>query len=91
MPCQRAKNKVRFGGYLDRKLHSEIVELANCEGMSRDKFGFLKRLLREALEPALPALPAKNPLPVNSQIASARGLTDRRQYPLQPIVGRRPA
>ena len=88
MPCQRAKNKVRFGGYLDRKLHSEIVELANCEGMSRDKFGFLKRLLREALEPALPA---KNPLSGNGQIALAKGLTARPQYPLQPIVGRRPA
>ena len=46
MPGQRAKNKVRFGGYLKRALYLEIVELANSEGMGHDKFGFLRQLLR---------------------------------------------
>ena len=75
MPGQRAKNKVRFGGYLKRALYLEIVELANSEGMGHDKFGFLRQLLREGLAPAMPAA---SPLPPNGQIPSAKELTDPR-------------
>jgi hypothetical protein len=87
MPGKRAKNKVRFGGYLERDLYNEIVELANSEGMGHDKFGFLKRLLREALTPAMPAA---SPLPRNGQIAPAKVLTDPRGYGVLSAGGGQP-
>jgi len=49
MPGQRAKNKVILGGYVDRALHREIVKLARIEGMANDRFGFVKKLILEAM------------------------------------------
>jgi hypothetical protein len=49
MPGQRAKNKVRFGGYVDRRLHGEIVKLARKEGMERNVFGFAVKLIQDAV------------------------------------------
>jgi hypothetical protein len=50
MPGQRAKNKVILGGYVDRELHREIVRLARLEGMAHDRFGFVKKLILEAVD-----------------------------------------
>lgn len=50
MPGQRAKNKVILGGYVDRTLYREIVKLARIEGMAHDRFGFVKKLILEAVE-----------------------------------------
>lgn len=49
MPNQRSANKVRLGGFIDRELHREIMTLAKQEGMARDKFGFTRKLIEEAL------------------------------------------
>ncbi len=49
MPGQRAKNKVILGGYVDREFHREIVQLARVEGMAKDRFGFVKKLILEAV------------------------------------------
>ena len=48
MPNQRSKNKVHLGGFLDKELNEEIIKLAQAEGMN--KFGFVVKLIREALE-----------------------------------------
>lgn len=50
MPGQRAKNKVILGGYVDRDLHREIAQLAKMEGMANDRFGFVKKLILEAVD-----------------------------------------
>lgn len=49
MPGQRARNKVILGGYVDREVHREIVQLARIEGMANDRFGFVKKLILEAV------------------------------------------
>ncbi len=50
MPNQRAKNKAHLGGFVDRKLNQELTRLAKVEGMERNKFGFVQKLIREALD-----------------------------------------
>jgi hypothetical protein len=62
MPGKRAKNKVRFGGYVESQFYHELAQLAADEGMCNDKFGFVKRLLREAL-----GLPPPDPLAQNGR------------------------
>jgi hypothetical protein len=49
MPNQRSKTKVLLGGYLDSRLNGELVRLARREGMDDNKFGFIQKLIREAL------------------------------------------
>jgi hypothetical protein len=50
VPNQRAKNKAHLGGFVDHKLNLEIVRLAKAEGMGKNKFGFVQKLIREALD-----------------------------------------
>ena len=50
MPNQRSKNKAHLGGFVENELHAEIVRLAKKEGMENNKFGFVKKLIREAIE-----------------------------------------
>ncbi len=50
MPNQRSKNKSHLGGFVDKDLHAEIVRLARLEGMESNKFGFVQKLIREAIE-----------------------------------------
>lgn len=50
MPNQRSKNKLHLGGFVDKELHAQIVRLAKREGMEFNKFGFVQRLIVEALE-----------------------------------------
>ncbi len=70
MPGKRAKNKVRFGGYVDSKVYLEIAQLAAEEGMCHDKCGFLKRLICEALGLVLAAsLPANAQPAVNATVS----------------------
>jgi len=52
--------------------------------MGRDKFGFLRRLIREALGPALPAT---NPLSPNGQMAPVNGSTGPSPYALFALGG----
>jgi hypothetical protein len=49
MPNQRSKNKAYLGGYIDKALHAEIVKLAKAEGMAHNKFGFVEKVVREAM------------------------------------------
>ena len=49
MPNQRAKNKVRLGGFVDRELYREVVALAKEDGMAHNKFGFTQKLILEGL------------------------------------------
>jgi hypothetical protein len=49
VPNQRAKNKVRLGGFVDRKLYRAVVALAKQEGMEHNKFGFAQKLILEGL------------------------------------------
>jgi hypothetical protein len=49
VPNQRSKDKAHLGGFVDRKLHREIVRLADAEGMADNKFGFVQKLIHEAL------------------------------------------
>ncbi len=49
MPNKRSKNKAYIGGYIDRALHEEIKQLARADGMEHNKFGFVEKLIREAL------------------------------------------
>jgi hypothetical protein len=49
MPNQRSKNKSYIGGYIDKNLHEEIKVLAREEGMEKNKFGFVEKLVREAI------------------------------------------
>ncbi len=55
MPCQRAKDKVRLGGYIERDLYLEILAEASGQGREHNKFGFVIQLMREALGSSLPA------------------------------------
>jgi hypothetical protein len=50
MPNQRSKNKLHLGGFVDKELHTEIIRLARREGMEFNKFGFVQKLIVEALE-----------------------------------------
>jgi hypothetical protein len=50
MPNQRSKNKSHLGGFVDKELHNEIIRLAKKEGMESNKFGFVQKLIREAIE-----------------------------------------
>ncbi len=50
MPNQRSKNKVYLGGFVDRQLHREIIRLTKAEGMAKNKFGFVEKLIHEALQ-----------------------------------------
>lgn len=50
MPNQRSKNKAHLGGFVEKDLHDEIVRLAKKEGMDANKFGFVQKLIREAIE-----------------------------------------
>jgi hypothetical protein len=50
MPNQRSKNKLHLGGFVDKHLHSEIVRLAKKEGMESNRFGFVQKLIVEALD-----------------------------------------
>jgi hypothetical protein len=49
MPNQRSKNKAYIGGYIDKVLHAEIVRMANEESMEHNRFGFVEKLIREAI------------------------------------------
>lgn len=49
VPNQRAKNKVRLGGFVERQLYRAIVAQAKHAGMAHNKFGFVQRVISEAL------------------------------------------
>ena len=50
MPNQRSKNKLHLGGFVDKELHAEIVRLAKKEGMEFNRFGFVQKLILEAID-----------------------------------------
>ena len=50
MPNQRSKNKLHLGGFVDKKLHEEIMRLAKKEDMEMNRFGFVQKLIEEALD-----------------------------------------
>lgn len=50
MPNQRSKNKAHLGGFVEKELHAEITRLAKLEGMEGNKFGFVQKLVREAIK-----------------------------------------
>jgi hypothetical protein len=47
MPNQRAKNKVHFGGFIDRRTRDELVRLATEAGMENNVFRFAMSLIAE--------------------------------------------
>ena len=49
MPNQRSKNKKHLGGFVEKPLLAKIVRLAKKEGMESNKFGFVQKLILEAL------------------------------------------
>ena len=60
MPNQRSKNKAHLGGFVDKDLHAEIVKMAKREGMESNRFGFVQKLIREAIERRLKKTPKKS-------------------------------
>lgn len=50
MPNQRAKNKVYLGGFIDKTVLAQMVQLAKKDGMSANKFGFATQLITESLK-----------------------------------------
>ncbi len=40
MPNKRAKNKVFFGGFIDRRFKAAVVRAANKAGMGHNVFGY---------------------------------------------------
>ena len=50
MPNQRSKNKLHLGGFVDKDLHAEICRLSKKEGMEFNRFGFVQKLVVEALD-----------------------------------------
>jgi hypothetical protein len=50
MPGQRAKNKVPFGGFIDKKLHRKIIAAANKAGWRDNRFGYFLHLLTPIVE-----------------------------------------
>ena len=50
MPSQRAKNKVMFGGYVEKSLKAELKKLARREGMGHNVFGYAMSLVEEKLK-----------------------------------------
>ena len=50
MPGKRAKNKVHFGGFIDKKLHRKIITAANKAGWRDNRFGFFLHLLTPIVE-----------------------------------------
>jgi hypothetical protein len=50
MPNQRSKNKAHLGGFIEKELNDELIRLAHEEGMGSNKFGFVQKLIREALD-----------------------------------------
>ncbi|MDB6021481.1 MAG: hypothetical protein JWQ04_1338 [Pedosphaera sp.] len=50
MPNQRSKNKLHLGGFVEKELHAEIVRLAKKEGMEANRFGFVQKLILEAID-----------------------------------------
>jgi hypothetical protein len=50
MPNQRSKNKLHLGGFVEKEFHAQIVRLAKKEGMEANRFGFVQKLIHEALE-----------------------------------------
>ncbi len=69
VPNQRAKNKIYLGGFVDRRFHQEIVRQAKAAGMADNKFGFVTRLLQEALEHRRPR---RKPAPRRARPARRR-------------------
>lgn len=49
MPNQRSKNKRHLGGFIPKALHAQIVRFADREGMEFNRFGFVEKLIQEAL------------------------------------------
>jgi hypothetical protein len=49
MPNQRAKNKIHLGGFVTRKLDREIKGMARREKMRDNVFGFVTKLILEAI------------------------------------------
>lgn len=50
MPNQRAKNKVRFGGFVSRELKVQIVRRAKAGGWGKNIFGFAMMVAGEEMD-----------------------------------------
>jgi hypothetical protein len=50
VPNQRSKDKTYLGGFVDRKLHAQLMRLAKQAGMEDNRFGFVTQLLQESLK-----------------------------------------
>ena len=49
MSNRRSPNKAYIGGYILKPLHDDITRMAAEEGMARNRFGFVEKLIREAV------------------------------------------
>ena len=49
LPNHRSENKVRFGGFITKELHAELVRLAIREDRRDNAFGFAMRLAIDEL------------------------------------------
>jgi hypothetical protein len=49
MPNQRSKNKRHLGGFVEKEFLDKITRLAKKEGMEFNRFGFVQKLIHEAL------------------------------------------
>ena len=59
MPNQRAKNKVRFGGYIEKKLYREVAAEAKKAGWKGGVFGYMVHLLEPIVDAKYRHLEAK--------------------------------
>ncbi len=51
MPNKRAKNKVFFGGFIERGVKSRLVKAAAAAGMRDNVFGFAMTAVEDRLAP----------------------------------------
>ena len=63
MPNQRAKNKVRFGGYIEKKLYREIAWEAAREGWTGGVFGYMVHLLEPIVDASHKAIQPRKKSP----------------------------
>jgi len=49
MPNERLKEEVKLGGFIDSRLHRQIMSICKKERMAVERLGFARKLIQEAL------------------------------------------
>ncbi len=69
MPNQRAKNKVRLQGYIEKKLYRELARRAVKAAWTRGVFGYVIHLVEPLLGPSYKQARRKSSAPPKKKTA----------------------